>query len=368
MIQVLKHGAVLAVSAVAVAAVALHGQAQAFDVDGKRIEVIVPFGEGGGTDTYTRFMAPKLHEALPGDSTLIIRNIPGAGSIAGANQFEERAKPDGMTLLAVSQSTLLNYVLNDPRVKYDPSKWIPILVSPLGNVAYVHKATGITEPGATADKIKTLREQTLILGANGPTSADISNLVGYDMLGIPLKPVFGLNRGKSRQAFERGEFTLNTDSTAAFRKNAAPLIESGLGIPFTVQGYLTADGRMVEDPGNPDIPTVAEAYEMVNGKKPSGPQFEAYKTLISVSVMTSKALVLPAGTPQEIVDFYRDAMAKVVAAPGWEKESDRFLGGYPTLLGSDASAALKAATTMEAETKKWLFNWLEETYDVKREM
>ena len=107
---------------------------------------------------------------------------------------------------------------------------------------------------------------------------------------------------------------------------------------------------------------------MVNGKRPSGPQFEAYKTLISVSVMTSKALVLPAGTPQEIVDFYREAMAKVIADPSWEKESERFLGGYPTLLGREATAALKSATTMEAETKKWLFDWLEETYDVKRQM
>ncbi|MEX2643980.1 MAG: hypothetical protein WD270_11025 [Acetobacterales bacterium] len=359
---------VLVLSAAVLVAACMSEQASAFDVDGKRIELIVPFGEGGGTDTYARFMAPKLHEALPGDSTLIIRNIPGAGSIAGANQFEERAKPDGMTLLAVSQSTILNYVLNDPRVKFDPSKWVPILVSPLGNVAYVHQKTGIEEPYATADKIKTLRDQELILGANGPTSADISNLVGYDMLQIPLKPVFGLNRGKSRQAFERGEFTLNTDSTAAFRKNAKSLIESGMGIPFTVQGYLNAEGDMIEDPGNPDIPTVAEAYEMVNGKRPSGPQFEAYKTLISVSVMTSKALVLPAGTPQEIVDFYREAMAKVIADPGWEKESERFLGGYPTLLGREATAALKSATTMDTETKKWLFDWLDETYDVKRQM
>ena len=355
-------------AAAAVLAIALPGAAGAFDLDGKRVEVIVPFGEGGGTDTYARFMVPKIHAKLPGNSTLVIRNIRGAGSIAGANKFEQKAKPDGLKLLVSSTSTLFNYVLHDPRVKYDPTKWIPILVSPLGNVAYINTKTGITTPGATADKIRTLRETGLILGANGPTSSDLTPMLGYAMLGINIKPVFGLNRGKSRQALERGEFTLSFDNTGSIRKHASKLFERGIAVPFTARGYIGDDGQIIRDPGNPDLPTVVEAYKMINAKAPSGPHYEAYKTLVTVSVMTSKVIALPAGTPKEIVDTYRKAVADVVNAPGWEKEANRFLGGYPSILGEQAERALIRGTKVDPEVKRWLFTWLKENFDVDRKM
>src|ERR687898_1883989 len=135
---------VTAVAALGVA-VALSGpaQAQKADFSGKRIEWIIPFQEGGGTDVWARFIVGPLSRELPGKPTIIIRNVPGGGSTTGANQFAQRAKPDGLTLLGTSGSTQFPYLLDDPRVKYDYKEWTALLASPTGGVVYVTSAAGI---------------------------------------------------------------------------------------------------------------------------------------------------------------------------------------------------------------------------------
>jgi putative tricarboxylic transport membrane protein len=340
--------------------------AHAFSLEGKRVELVVPFSEGGGTDVYARFMGPRLAQTLPGKPVVIIRNIPGGGSIAGANQFNDRAKPDGLTLLTVSTSTLFNYILDDPRVKYDPSKWIPLIVGPLGNVTYLNTKTGIKKPGATLETLKAMRKQELILGANGPTSSDLVEFLGFDLLGIKIKPVFGLNRGKARQALERGEFTMSFDNTAAYFQHVVPLVKEGVAVPIMSRGYADDDGNIGRDPSVPQFPTLEDAYKILNGKAPSGPQYEAYKTLTLTSVMVSKAIVLPAGTPPDIVEAYRKAARTLVKDPGYEKAAELFSGGYPTLVDKPAIKNYLAAATMAPDVKKWLFGWLEKRFKIKR--
>ena len=77
-------------------------EAEAVDFKGKRIRVIIPFNEGGGTDSLARFMQPFLEKHLPGKPKLLIVNKPGAGGIVGGNYFQQRSKKDGTWVMAVS--------------------------------------------------------------------------------------------------------------------------------------------------------------------------------------------------------------------------------------------------------------------------
>src|SRR5258706_5661380 len=63
---------------------------------GKTITYIVATGPGGGYDSYGRLIARYLQKHLPG-SRVIVRNVPGAGHIVGANMIYA-AKPDGLTI------------------------------------------------------------------------------------------------------------------------------------------------------------------------------------------------------------------------------------------------------------------------------
>src|ERR1700709_1132001 len=97
--------ATLASAAALFAAVCAAMPAQALDLAGKTITLLVPFPTGGGVDLWARFNAPLLSRHLPGKPTVLVKNMPGGGSTAGANFFQVSAKPDGMTLLASSAST-----------------------------------------------------------------------------------------------------------------------------------------------------------------------------------------------------------------------------------------------------------------------
>lgn len=70
----------------------------------RTIRVIIPSGAGGGTDSTTRIIAPKMDEFL--GQRVIAENRPGAGSIVGTEAVA-RAAPDGYTLLtAISSMTI----------------------------------------------------------------------------------------------------------------------------------------------------------------------------------------------------------------------------------------------------------------------
>jgi len=58
------------------AAMLLNTPAHAVDFSGKRITIVVPFNEGGGTDSYTRFLQPYFQKYLPGNPKILRSAIP----------------------------------------------------------------------------------------------------------------------------------------------------------------------------------------------------------------------------------------------------------------------------------------------------
>jgi tripartite-type tricarboxylate transporter receptor subunit TctC len=336
--------------------------ASAADFRGQRIEIIVPYEAGGGTDIYARFLAPLLSEKLPGKPTVLVVNVPGAGAIAGGNQFE-RAKPDGLTVIAVGTSLTANYVFRDKRVKYKLADWIPIISSPNGTVVYANSSLGVK---SSAD-IASLKGKSLVMGANNATGGDLRVLLSLDGLGLKANEVFGLNRGDARPSFERGEFNLNFDSIAAYQAQVRPLIESGVAVPLFSFGIADDKGTIVRDPLAPDVPTYNEVFKTANGKEPDGPAYKAWLAMFNLNIMAAKGLALPAGTPKDIVDTYNEAIKQVIAAfsdPKTKAQADDVVGPYPQAVGEAAGRALRGAATFDDETFNWLKTWLNERYKV----
>jgi tripartite-type tricarboxylate transporter receptor subunit TctC len=139
------------------------------DFSGKTIEWVIPFSVGGGSDVWARFNAPFLSRYLPGRPTIVIKNLPGGGSITGANQFAATAKPDGLTVLGTSGSTQFPYLLGDPRVKYEYKDWNVVLAAPTGGVVYISSKFGIK----SVKELDKLRGDKLVYGSQGATSLDL---------------------------------------------------------------------------------------------------------------------------------------------------------------------------------------------------
>jgi tripartite-type tricarboxylate transporter receptor subunit TctC len=345
----------------AVVALIAFSPARAADFAGKTIEFVIPFGVGGGSDVWARFFAPLLSERLPGKPTVVVKNVPGGGSITGTNQFHARAKPDGLAILGTSGSTQFPYLLGDPRVKYEYRDWTPVLASPTGGVVYVNPALGARD----ARDIPKLKGKDMKYGSQGATSLDLVPLLAFELLGLDVKPVFGMGRADGRLAFERGEAAIDYQTTAAYVRNVVPLVKGGKAVPLFSWGVLDGKGAFVRDPTFPELPHFIEAYEMAYGKRPSGTAFEAFKAFNTAGFAVQKLIFLPKGTPKDVVDAYVAALAAAVAAPGFKEKAGEEIGEYAQATGAASATMLKVALGIDPAAKAWVKTWLLEKFNAK---
>ncbi len=351
----------LCVLAVLAGVPALHAAAQEVSFAGKRIEVIVPFAPGGGSDVYIRALQPYLEKHLPGNPTILVRNVPGGGSIPGANQFQERAKPDGLHAIVASASTVANFVFRKSKVEFALDKWQPVLLSPQGLVVYASPSLGISGP----KDLPKLKGKQLVFGGESATSGELRVIVSMQMLGLDVKPVWGLRRGNVRLAFERGDFNINYDSAPAYIKNTSKLIAAGKAVPLYAFGILDEKGNVVRDPNFKDLPSFPEAYELMHGKKPSGEAYQAWRSLLQMGIMANKAIFLPTETPKPILDAWRGAVRKVLNDPEFEKNAAAVVEGYPQFVGDAARPVIKEATDLPPASWTWLKAYLKEKHNVE---
>src|SRR4051794_8559580 len=106
----------------------LAGQpAQADDVadfyKGKRITLIVSYGTGGGYDVYARVLARHMSPHIPGNPSLVVQNMPGAGSLRGANYIYNVAPKDGTVFGTFARNmALIGQLKTNQNVQFDPTK------------------------------------------------------------------------------------------------------------------------------------------------------------------------------------------------------------------------------------------------------
>ncbi len=331
------------------------------DMSGKTIEWIIPFSETGGSAKWANFFAPLLSEALPGQPTVVVKFIPGAGSTKGANWFQEQEHEDGTLLFGSSGSTQFPYLLGDPRVRYEYKDWHPVMASGTGGVAYLNAEDGAKFDGSA----NALKDTDFIYGSQGATRLDLVPLLAWEMLGMNVEPVFGIKgRGDGRLMFERGEANIDYQTSSGYLKGSAEMVESGQAVAMMTWGALDANGDIVRDPTFPDIPTFKEVCEATDGCETSGEAWDAWKAFFVAGFPVQKLAFLPAGTPQEVIDTYTAAFEAVVARDDFAEISAKRVGKYEVFTGVGAGAALGTATSVPDEAKAYVTNWLKESYGV----
>ncbi|GEM94307.1 Bug family tripartite tricarboxylate transporter substrate binding protein [Cereibacter sphaeroides] len=332
------------------------------DFAGETVEWTIPFGVGGGTDVWARFFAPQLSRALPGQPNVVVLNVPGGGSITGANQFAARASTDGLSILGTSASTQYPAILGDPRVRYDYANWTAVLASPTGGVVYADPKYGVTGP----EGIETLRGQEIRFASQGATALEMPVLLALKMMGLNIRPVFGMeSRGAGRLAFERGEAGIDFQTSSAYLASVKPLVDSGKAVPLFSMGVVDAEGNVARDPSFPDLPTFVEFFTEATGAAPEGEAFEAWKALMIAGYSLQKMVVLPKEAPPEVIAAYSEAARKIVEAPDFRERAGEEIGVYEQLVGEAADAALKKALTVDPAIRTFLTTWLSEDYGVR---
>jgi len=169
----------------------------------KTVRMIVGFGAGGGFDIYSRAIARHMGKHIPGNPSVVVENMTGAGSLLAANHLYKVAKPDGLTIGNIHGNQILNQVLGSPGVEFDARRfeWIGVPVKDNGACALT-KASGITSLErwrASKTPVK--------LGGGGPGDTTTTNAkILKEALNLPIQLVMGY-KGTSdmRLAAESGE-------------------------------------------------------------------------------------------------------------------------------------------------------------------
>jgi len=258
---------------------------------GKTIRIIVGFAAGGGFDVYARTIARHMPKHLPGNPSMIVDNMTGAGSRLAANYLYKASAPDGLTIGNFIGSLLLQQILGDQGIEFDGRKfeWLgaPVMDD---TVCALTKASGVTNIDqwfASKTPIKLGGE------APGANDSDVPRMLKAT-LSLPIQLIEGY-KGTSniRLAAETGEVDGGCWTWASIRSTWKKGLDSGL-----VNVVLQVNAKKASD-----IPNVPNAIDYAKTQEA--------KQLIDAGIHATSAILrayaLPPGTPKERLNVLRDA-------------------------------------------------------------
>jgi tripartite-type tricarboxylate transporter receptor subunit TctC len=171
------------------------------DFAGKTVTVLSSFGSGGGYDIYGRLYGAHVARHLPGNPTVIFRNMPGAGGLIGTNYLYNVAPKDGTMVGVVPQTVAIAHVLGAAGAKFDVGKfnWI----GRINSNSEVEQTWYLSKVQTIADaKIN----QAVLAGTGPDSSSVVFPRILNDMFGMKFKVVPGYEGGNmATLAMERGE-------------------------------------------------------------------------------------------------------------------------------------------------------------------
>ena len=198
---------IIAVACLAASAVKAQDKAQdsqdsiASFYRGKTVSIVVGSAVGGGFDTYGRLVGRHLGRFIPGNPTVIVQNIPGAGSNRAASYVALNAPKDGTVIGAVQAIGVTQTLLSDQPVPHDPSNLI-MIGSANSSVFFcvVRSDAPVTSFAETFDK-----EAIVGTSSEGATLRDYPVML-VNLLGVKMRLIGGYAGSREIMiAIERNE-------------------------------------------------------------------------------------------------------------------------------------------------------------------
>ena len=168
---------------------------------GKTVDLYIGYSAGGGYDVYARALARHMGRFIPGNPTILAKNMPGAGSLVLANWLYNVAPKDGTAFGIIGRGTAFDPLLGSTKAQFDAGKfnWIGSMNDEV-SVCVAWHTTGITT-------LEQVERKELTVGGSGPVAdTDQFPKVLNATIGTKFKLVTGYPGGNDIDlAMERGE-------------------------------------------------------------------------------------------------------------------------------------------------------------------
>jgi tripartite-type tricarboxylate transporter receptor subunit TctC len=277
--------------------------AQADFYKGKNIDLIVSTGVGGGLDANARVVARHLGNHIPGNPTVVPKNMPGAGHIKAANYVFNVAPKDGSVIATFIPVFVLAQVLDRGAAQFDPAKfnWLAS-TSSNNSTVWVWHAAGV-------NSIEDATKEQVLMGGTAPGSYTIIYpTIMNSLAGTKFKIISGYESAAAvGLAIERGE----VQGRAGNNFNSLKA-ENGEWFK-TGKIKLLAQVGLERDPEFPNLPLMSDF-----AKNDADRQI---LKLFSTDVVIGRPFVTSPSVPPERVALLRKAFDEMMKDPAFLKDA-----------------------------------------------
>lgn len=297
-------------------AAALPGEARAAAWPERNVNIIVPFGPGGGADILGRYLAEELGRELNG--RFMILNKPGLSGSLGVD-FASKQPADGYTFVICTVGAQITNPWLFKSLPYDPVKDIvPVVhLSTPPNIMVVNKDVPAKTVAEFIAWAKAQREPVLFANTGSGSSSGLSAELFRSMSGIKITQVTYKSSAEAALDLITGRVNATIDS-----------LTSMIGHVRSEKLTLLGAATMNRLRGYENVPTINETLK----------GFDASPILY---------ISAPTGTPREAIDALNKAVNRIFAKPQHQEKLYEY--GFP--VGGGTPADLQAI--VEKERMKW---------------
>ena len=289
---------------------------------GKTVRIIVGYPPGGGYDVYARIVAQFLPAALSGTPTVIVQNMPGAGSIALMNHLYKVAERDGTIIGAVSGAAPFAPLQGVKAANFDATKynWVGSPNSETGMLIVWH-----TVPVQT---IQDAMQSQIIVGSSSENSStSFYARVLNSTLGLKLKIIHGYpGTTESYLAMERGELQGYPSAFLSSLQATRPDWIKDSKVKVLVQYGAEPSAEL------PNVPFARDVAQK--------PDDKALLDLAMAPLSFGRPLLLPPDVSPDRVKAIREVLNTMFASPEFAAEAQRQRVDVTPVTGEELQAVL----------------------------
>lgn len=287
-----------------------------------RLKLVIGYSPGGGFDRGGRVVGRHINRHLPGNPSVLVQNMPGAGSMRSLRWAFHKAPKDGSVLVHFHPAAMREAYIGAAGAQFDPRKYFWIGSYTKGSsVLFVRSDSGV-------NTIQDAMKKEVIIGATSPRSGGgVYPRILNQVLGTKFNVVVGYgSTGESTLAMERGEVQgIGAWAWTQLKDRKPKWIED----KFVNVLVLLSSADRDDLKGVPNAVSLAKTED----------DKRVLEALLSWELL-GRPFVQPPGTNPERGEAMREAFAAMVKTKEFEKDIAKASFDVNPIIGKDAEALL----------------------------
>jgi tripartite-type tricarboxylate transporter receptor subunit TctC len=307
---------------------------------GKTLNMIINFSAGGPTDTEGRLIARHLAEHIPGNPTIVVRNVGGAGGAIGVNYVGQVAPPDGLT---VGYTTGMAFVaaIREPTIKVDITQ-LPLIAAGSGvSVVYIRSDFG----GGVKKPADIMAKSGFWVGGLSPDSdKDIRMRMQFDLLGLKYNYLTGYpGTADIRLAIQRNEVQATAESMPAYRASVEALVAKGEITPLWYDDPAAEGASRSPDTEGIPASSFLDFYKQHGKVGEASLLYRSFRVANDVGTDLQRLILMPPGSPPEAIAALRTGFAGLSHDEAFERDALTTIKYVPRFAEGDRAEGLVRA-------------------------